>query len=134
MRTWSMEWPTRTGKYWFYGWCWKSAAGNPEMHLVDVYANNTGVSYVTGGHFLYKSEGAYGRWTKSDLSYLSPDDLPVRDVEFYRGWGIVFYDGYGYVGFDHTVETYETKMCKDLEELHMQINKCEDSRAMRASF
>lgn len=62
---WTEEWPTSTGYYWFCGWCFKDRRYPPDIHLVRVRAN--GVSLVTDGHFLYKSEGGYGFWQPAAL-------------------------------------------------------------------
>jgi len=69
---WQTEWPTESGVYWFYGWCWEKHSARerveePEMHLVSVRVMSNGVSCVTNGHFLYKAEGAEGMWLKAEL-------------------------------------------------------------------
>jgi len=77
---WTTEWPTEPGLYWFYGWCFgeiiKFSTKNkpPELHYVSVRL--TGMPpkqspmYVTNGHFLYKQEGAEGKWLKVELPEL----------------------------------------------------------------
>ena len=63
-RSWTKDWPTEPGYYWFYGWCFRERHRSPETHLVEVWRTATPgvVSYVTEGHFLYKEEGADGYW------------------------------------------------------------------------
>ena len=67
---WQNEWPTEIGFWWFYGKAFKST--NIELHFVKVL--NTAVpgvlTYITNGHFLYKAEGATGRWAKVQLPEL----------------------------------------------------------------
>lgn len=67
---WQDEWPTEPGYWWFYGWCWrkvKDRPEEPEMHLVEVRKAMNGFMRVTNGHFLYKDEGAEGKWMKAEL-------------------------------------------------------------------
>ncbi len=71
---WQDNWPTESGMWWFYGWCWKKSGTRdepelPEIHLVNVRETAVKGSYmlVTNGHFLYKQEGAEGKWMKATL-------------------------------------------------------------------
>ncbi len=68
--TWTTEWPTERGDYWFYGWCWKSQKDNPEMHLVQVRQGGGDKPfpiYVTNGHFVFQGEGAEGKWLEANV-------------------------------------------------------------------
>jgi hypothetical protein len=53
--TWTSEWPSVAGKYWFYG---KSSQLNddPSLLLVDVHIVNGQRTVHAAGEFLYKSE------------------------------------------------------------------------------
>ena len=64
---WQNEWPSEIGYWWFYGKCFgRAETEKAEWHFVKVIKTqkpNVFV-YITDGHFLYKEEGATGRWTK----------------------------------------------------------------------
>ncbi len=62
---WVEEWPTQKGWYWFYG-CLCNL-DKDEMHLAEVWQLPDGLSYVAGGQFLHKAEGAKGKWQKAKL-------------------------------------------------------------------
>lgn len=75
MKLWQDEWPKKKGLWWFYGWCFGKKGlteRKPELCLVDVggTAQKGVFSYVTNGHFLYKTEGATGKWQKAVLPEL----------------------------------------------------------------
>lgn len=79
---WQDEWPTESGMWWLYGWCWhkpgiREKPEPPELHLVRVHKTQTGVIYITGGHFLYKEEGAEGKWLRAKLPAL-PKGVKAR--------------------------------------------------------
>lgn len=69
--SWSKDWPTESGFYWFYGWCFRAWGGKrerpPKMHFVRVRRIANGIALITDGHFLYKEEGAEGCWTPARL-------------------------------------------------------------------
>ena len=67
MEEWREEWPKCPGLYWFYGWCWRDRDDAPDMHLVRVAKTSNSVAYITNGHFLYKEEGGYGKWSRATL-------------------------------------------------------------------
>lgn len=74
-KMWTTAWPKEKGTYWFFGQCFGD--GDIKMHLVEVWKDGTGsFAYVTDGHFLYKSEGANGLWTKAELPE-PPHTIPV---------------------------------------------------------
>jgi hypothetical protein len=77
MTEWTAEWPTESGRYWFYGWRFMPAYDrSPELSLVEIWKSPSGgLLYVTGGHFLYKEEGARGVWQKAILPELPPESL-----------------------------------------------------------
>ncbi len=72
---WKDEWPTEKGLWWFYGWCFGKEGfrddQEPELCLVEVSGSldNSSFTYVTNGHFLYKAEGATGKWQE----FISPN-------------------------------------------------------------
>ena len=67
MSEWTIVWPTKSGLYWFYGWCWRDRDDAPKMHLVRVAKTSNSVAYIANGHFLYKEEGGYGKWSPAVL-------------------------------------------------------------------
>lgn len=69
--SWTSDWPKTKGRYWFYGIRWKGTE-KPDLFTVQVRltADKTPV-YVCEGHFLYKEEGAKGRFAP-----LQEPDLP----------------------------------------------------------
>lgn len=80
MDNWQHEWPTKSGMYWFYGFCWGKIGNKleePEMHLVDVRKISNGIMCVTNGHFLYKAGGAEGVWLKAILP-IPPEEVKAR--------------------------------------------------------
>lgn len=64
---WTKQWPTTTGFYWFYGWCFRDRDRPPEYNLVKVVQGGNGLFFVTNGHFLYKAEGGDGFWCEAQL-------------------------------------------------------------------
>lgn len=74
--SWGDEWPTEKGLWWFYGWCFGKEGirekNEPELYLVKVSGplGSGDFMYVTNGHFLYKGEGATGKWRKASLPEL----------------------------------------------------------------
>jgi hypothetical protein len=73
--TWSETWPTETGRYWFYGWCFENHTDSPALYYVNVRKCSNGVMRYTDGHFIYKSDGAIGLWSLVQLP-----DLPSIGV------------------------------------------------------
>ncbi len=77
IKMWQDEWPTEKGLWWLYGWCFGKEGiredNKPELCLVRVSGplGSGGFMYVTNGHFLYKEEGATGKWQKAVIP-----DLP----------------------------------------------------------
>ena len=58
-----IDWPNETGYYWFYGWCFRERHYPARIHFVEVrHGADKRPIYITGGHFLYKAEGAEGLW------------------------------------------------------------------------
>lgn len=73
MESWTPEWPTKPGSYWFYGYrfCRFDEADKPELCFVQVrMSGNKKPMYVTHGHFMYKEGGASGLWQKAVLPEL----------------------------------------------------------------
>jgi len=69
---WTEEWPTKPGRYWFFGW--RTAHGNYDMDpkLMSVYARRAGgerpwLVFVADGHFFWEREGARGAWVPADV-------------------------------------------------------------------
>jgi hypothetical protein len=66
---WISDWPTVPGNYWFYGS--RFGHDDPEIHFVKAWrASNKVIVYVADGAFMYKEEGAEGKWTKAVLPKL----------------------------------------------------------------
>ena len=61
---WQEVWPSQDGYWWFYGKRFQNS--KVEWHFVKVIktAKPNVFAYITDGHFLYKEEGAVGRWMK----------------------------------------------------------------------
>jgi hypothetical protein len=75
LHPWTKEWPNEPGSYWFYGRRFKPIHELEErLELSFVEVRNTAVPnvlmYVTRGHFLYKTEGADGWWSKTNIPVL----------------------------------------------------------------
>ena len=72
---WSNGWPSKPGKYWFYGWPYKEEKRErpPELHFVEVIKISNGLMVVRSGAFWFKSEwGGEGMFYEIDLPSL-PD-------------------------------------------------------------
>lgn len=69
---WILSWPEKDGYYWFYGWTHKCLINkSPKLHFVQVrYDANKNLIYITEGRFIYKEEGAYGKWLIVNLPKL----------------------------------------------------------------
>jgi len=71
---WTTEFPTESGRYWFYGYRYgKISCGYPcELVLMSVEAKcSNGMVYIADGHFMYESEVEEPHFCKADLP-----DLP----------------------------------------------------------
>ncbi len=64
---WVDEWPTQKGYYWFYGNRSEFDKGKAKLCFVEVRGAVNNVYYVTEGQFLFRSEGAEGKWLKAKL-------------------------------------------------------------------
>jgi hypothetical protein len=65
MTTWTKEWPTKPGHYWFYGYRFGNDDGKEEkkFYLVEVWlCGKKDLAHVGNGHFWYVSEGHDGLW------------------------------------------------------------------------
>jgi hypothetical protein len=62
--TWSAEWPTEPGIYWFHGYRFNSRERPPEMYLVRVTRGRDCLVCVSEGSFIFKRE-AEGVWTSA---------------------------------------------------------------------
>ncbi len=74
---WTDEWPTKPGMYWFYGYrssFSKTYRKKPELFSVRVAKGANCVIYVADGQFLFKGEGAVGKFTPMVMP-----ELPVED-------------------------------------------------------
>ncbi len=79
--TWTKEWPTERGWYWFYGQTsrilWDM---EPRYVPVRVFKDGTGKPvYAGGGQFLYKAEGMRGLWTPMVMP-TPPTDYQIEEV------------------------------------------------------
>jgi len=76
MNKWTKKWPTKPGRYWFYGWPYgnthtviSNVPVEPELNPVMVWENG---SVVRDGSFWYKKDGWIGMFCKTDVPEL-PD-------------------------------------------------------------
>ena len=61
--SWSPEWPTEPGWYWFYGWEFgASTSVEAALDTVEVFASGGALVYIRSGHALRKEKGATGLW------------------------------------------------------------------------
>ena len=67
---WTIEWPTKPGQYWFYGFRWKDRDRPPKFYYVSVRKIANGFAYVEGHAFMYKAEKDYGVWAQVELPVL----------------------------------------------------------------
>lgn len=71
-KTWTADWPTEPGWYWFYGWAWGYIADHsPKLHAVNAVWSNRAeasgdVMRLIDGNFMWKSEGHLGIFTRMD--------------------------------------------------------------------
>lgn len=68
--TWTSEWPTEPGNYWFHGWLHKcNYSSKPKTYLVKAakLGNSTNLVLVTEGSFIYKHDGAKGLWLPAEV-------------------------------------------------------------------
>jgi len=83
MTTWTKEWPTERGWYWFYGQTSKIVWDmEPEYLPVWVYTPlcvGGPAFYVGGGRFLWKAKGARGLWTPMIMP-TPPTDYQIDEV------------------------------------------------------
>lgn len=77
MPNWTREWPTQSGHYWFYGWCFHGHDNAPQLFFVKVRQIQNGLAYITEGHFLYEAEGARGVWQEAELPKLPDSDFAL---------------------------------------------------------
>lgn len=72
--TWTLDWPTERGAYWFYGWRWRNGltkTHEPKLLYVTIVHDALGTPmYICGSGYIYRSEGAYGYWMKAELPEL----------------------------------------------------------------
>ncbi len=63
--TWTTDWPTEPGWYWFYGWAFGLVEDHPpKLHAVNVAAGNSDdVMRIIDGNFMWKTEGHQGIFT-----------------------------------------------------------------------
>jgi hypothetical protein len=81
---WTSKWPTKPGRYWFYGWPYgrpyeviSNKPIPPELNHVDVWKVSNGLAYVRDGNFWDKNQGAVGLFIPAGLPVL-PDVEPMR--------------------------------------------------------
>jgi hypothetical protein len=70
---WTEEWPQTPGMYWFYG-CRSSWRKTPELYAMKVAKGANCMIYVCDGAFLFKGEGATGKFLPMVLPEL-PDEV-----------------------------------------------------------
>lgn len=74
--SWSPEWPTEPGWYWFYGKRFRSS-DKDELHPVQVYgtASPDVKCYAAGSAFIYE-ESATGLWLPLETPELPEEETP----------------------------------------------------------
>lgn len=73
---WSLEWPTKPGKYWAYGYR-SSYASKPGLHLITVRRiNGDQILYLAGSLAVRKIDGACLVWTLTNL----PDESTAKTL------------------------------------------------------
>lgn len=72
--TWSKDWPTEPGRYWFYGVSHKCSTENL-LRPAEVRKISNGIMYIADGAFIYKEDGAVGWWAP-----LVEPELPIIEV------------------------------------------------------
>jgi hypothetical protein len=73
--SWSDEWPTEVGLYWFYGFPFGENAKDwrkkdKELYLVKLWNLANELVYQTDGTFFYKQDGGTGKWQRAILPKL----------------------------------------------------------------
>ena len=79
MKKWTTKWPTKPGRYWFYGWPYGNTEEvisknpiAPELNSVNIWKVSNGIAIVREGNFWAKSEGGIGLFCEADVPEL-PD-------------------------------------------------------------
>jgi hypothetical protein len=78
MSKWTKKWPTKPGRYWFFGWPygrqWEIGGKfkKPELNCVNVWKVSNGIMLIREGSFWGESEGSIGLFCVADLPEL-PD-------------------------------------------------------------
>jgi hypothetical protein len=87
---WTKKWPTKAGRYWFYGWPYgqtKKVMSDepiaPELNMVDIWEVNNGITFVREGQFWSKNDGGIGLFCEAILPDLP--DLGGLDAEHKKG-------------------------------------------------
>jgi hypothetical protein len=78
--TWTKEWPTKPGWYWFYGWPYGRVelfdeGIEPELNVVNVWKVANGLAYIRNGNFWYKEDKPVGLFCPMDVP-----ELPSKET------------------------------------------------------
>ena len=61
--SWSEDWPTEPGYYWFYGWTHGYWRGDPaRLHFVEIHKLPLELMFFTDGKLFRNADGAEGFW------------------------------------------------------------------------
>lgn len=71
MIKWTEKWPTKEGKYWFYGWTGSvdKKYNKKKLYFTETMKISNGLMFYANGQFLYKEE-LEGKWTEVELPTL----------------------------------------------------------------
>ena len=75
--TWTSEWPTKDGWYWFYGR--KYGEEKHSFGTVRVRKISNGIMRVLDGQFMWKAEGHIGFFQPLDFPPIPDDTLEGKD-------------------------------------------------------
>jgi hypothetical protein len=71
---WTPKWPTKPGRYWFYGYPYGMEGKPPAMSLIEIWEG--AYTAILDGNFWYASEGWHGKFKKAEF----PEPPELEDV------------------------------------------------------
>jgi hypothetical protein len=88
MSKWTKKWPTKPGRYWFYGWPFgDQQAGlsgkfiKPELNCVKVWKVSNGIIHIREGSVWSESEGGIGLFCEMDTPELPDVSGMVKELK-----------------------------------------------------
>lgn len=83
--SWSQEFPTKEGLYWFYGYRYGMVScgrrEEPEFMLLEVFKVKNGVMYKADGQFMYKQEVEWPNFKKTEFPDTTGTVIEIHDPE-----------------------------------------------------